>query len=156
MSTSPSFIGAPGMNRTCDLRFRKPLLYPRFSHISLRFRDEGTDLPRRRPEFYGSCPVAYNCAQVSMQRGYPYQQLLLCKTTTTRDPEASGWPRLTSWSSSTSHGPRWRNGGLRAVALSSANSRTEHSESDVATLTHGLHPLRRSHEPPPTKDCRTL
>ena len=25
---NPYFIGAPGMNRTCDLRFRKPLLYP--------------------------------------------------------------------------------------------------------------------------------
>ena len=24
----PIFIGAPGMNRTCDLRFRKPPLYP--------------------------------------------------------------------------------------------------------------------------------
>ena len=29
---NPSHVrthGAPGMNRTCDLRFRKPLLYPR-------------------------------------------------------------------------------------------------------------------------------
>ena len=25
---NPYFIGAPGMNRTCDLRFRKPSLYP--------------------------------------------------------------------------------------------------------------------------------
>ena len=25
---NPYSIGAPGMNRTCDLRFRKPLLYP--------------------------------------------------------------------------------------------------------------------------------
>ena len=25
---SPISIGAPGMNRTCDLRFRKPSLYP--------------------------------------------------------------------------------------------------------------------------------
>ena len=28
LRSKPYFIGAPGMNRTCDLRFRKPLLYP--------------------------------------------------------------------------------------------------------------------------------
>ena len=35
---NPYFIGAPGMNRTCDLRFRKPLLYP------LSFRGKGVPL----------------------------------------------------------------------------------------------------------------
>ena len=28
LRSKPYFNGAPGMNRTCDLRFRKPLLYP--------------------------------------------------------------------------------------------------------------------------------
>ena len=27
-ATLPRLMGAPGRNRTCDLRFRKPLLYP--------------------------------------------------------------------------------------------------------------------------------
>ena len=28
LRSKPYFNGAPGMNRTCDLRFRKPMFYP--------------------------------------------------------------------------------------------------------------------------------
>ncbi len=56
-------IGAPGRTRTCDLRFRKPLLYP--------LSYGGGDGPKRGAKFAATCCITVDKASAAqLQKEY--------------------------------------------------------------------------------------